>query len=123
MKLFYALRSPQIIVLIVVALVIAFISAHYLFNASVTNAIPWGLLAFATAFIAKSKKDSLILGGLFGFVVSYSFLWFDDKSISTSKVLILIPLIVLPALLGMFCGSLAALLGWTSRQALKKATQ
>lgn len=116
-----SLKSPIILIIILVALVMAFISSHYLFNGSVINAFIWGILAFATSFIAKTKKESLIFGGVFGFVVSYSFLWFDDKSISASKIAILIPLIVLPALFGMFCGILAAWVGWKTKELKSKS--
>jgi hypothetical protein len=50
---------------------------------------------------------------MFGFTVSYAFLWFDNTGTKTvSTVLILIPLIIVPALFGALCGFLAAWLGW-----------
>ena len=103
-----------------VAIVMAFISAKLLFNGSVVNVVPWGILAFATSFLASSKREAWTLGGIFGFVVSYAFLWFDNTGTKTlSTILILIPLIILPALFGALCGFLAAWLGWTLRRLLK----
>jgi hypothetical protein len=101
------------VVVIVVAIAMAFISAKALFNGSILNTIPWGILAFATSFLASSRREAWILGGLFGFIVSYAFLWFDNSGTKTlHTVLILIPLIVAPALFGALCGFLAAWLGW-----------
>ena len=66
-----------------VAIVMAFISAKLLFNGSVVNVVPWGILAFATSFLASSKREAWTLGGIFGFVVSYAFLWFDNTGTKT----------------------------------------
>lgn len=115
------LKLSLVISVVLVALIAAFISAKYLFNGSALNAVPWGILAFASAYVASNKRQAVTIGGVFGFIVSYSFLWFDNKSLTLSKVVILIPLIVLPALFGLLCGSLAAWLGWKSRQTFKKA--
>ncbi len=103
-----------------VALVMAFISAKVLFNGSVANVVPWGILAIATSFLASRRREAWMFGGIFGFVVSYAFLWFDNTDTKTLRlVLILIPLIIAPALFGALCGFLAAWLGWIVRQLFK----
>lgn len=110
-------RSRRVWLVVGAALVMAFISAKFLFNGSVANIAPWGILAFATAFVASNMRQSLILGAIFGFVVSYAFLWFDNTGEKTLyTVLILIPLIVLPALFGALCGLALAWLGWLTRR-------
>jgi hypothetical protein len=117
---FRLIPFPRAVLVIGVAIVMAFISAKLLFNGSVLNAVPWGLLAFATSFLASSKREAWVLGGIFGFVVSYAFLWFDNTDTKTiSTILVLVPLILLPALFGALCGFLAAWLGWTLRQSFK----
>lgn len=113
------MRFTRPFVVFAVAIIMAFLSAKALFNGSVWNVVPWGILAFATAFLALSRRQAWAFGGLFGFVVSYAFLWFDNSGTKTlSTVLILIPLVVLPALFGALCGFLAAWLGWIVRQAV-----
>ncbi len=115
------LRTRQALIDIIVALIIAYISAKFLFHGAVANIIPWGILAFASAFLASNQKEAWKLGGLFGFVVSYSFLWFDNTGIKhVNQIIILIPLVILPSLFGAFCGSSAAWLGWLLRQMLRK---
>jgi hypothetical protein len=113
------MRVYRLAGIVVVALVMAWISAKLLFNGSAWNVVPWGILAAATAYFAASRREAWGLGALFGFVVSYAFLWFDNTStLTASKVLVLVPLIVLPALFGALCGFLAAWLGWLARRAL-----
>lgn len=115
------MRFARVIVVCAAAVIMAFLSAKALFNGSVWNIFPWGILAFATAFLASSRREAWAFGGLFGFVVSYAFLWFDNTGTKTlSTVLVLIPLIILPALFGALCGFLAAWLGWIVRQAVLK---
>ena len=102
------------------AIVMAFLSAKLLFDGSTWNIVPWGILAFATAFLASSRREAWVFGSVFGFVVSYAFLWFDNTGTKTlSTVLVLIPLIILPALFGALCGFLAAWIGWIVRQAVQ----
>ena len=112
--------SYRALLVIGVALVMASISAKVLFNGSVANVMPWGILAIATSFLASRRREAWMFGGIFGFVVSYAFLWFDNTDTKTLRtVLILLPLIIAPALFGALCGFLAAWLGWIGRQLFK----
>jgi hypothetical protein len=114
------MRAYRLAVVMVVALVMAWLSAKVLFNGSIWNVVPWGILAGAAAWFAASRREAWTFGALFGFVVSYAFLWFDNTStLTVAKVLVLVPLIVLPALFGALCGFLAAWLGWLARRALR----
>ena len=96
--------SYRALLVIGVALVMASISAKVLFNGSVANVVPWGILAIATLFLASRRREAWMFGGIFGFVVSYAFLWFDNTDTKTLRtVLILLPLIIAPALFGALC--------------------
>lgn len=109
--------NRRMLLVVFITVVMAYISAKYLFNASTWNVVPWGILAFATAFIASSKHEAWKLGGIFGFGVSYAFLWFDNTSpMNVSKVVFLAVLVVIPALFGLLFGSLLAALGWCIRR-------
>ena len=113
------MRYIRVVVVLVVAIIMAWFSGTVLFNGSAWNTLPWGILAFCTAFLATSRREAWTYGGLFGFVVSYAFLWFNNTGKKTlTSVLILIPLIILPALFGALCGLLAAWLGWIVRRAI-----
>lgn len=112
------MRFIRVAVVLAVAIIMAWLSANVLFNGSAWNTLPWGVLAFLTAFLASSRRQAWALGALFGLAVSYAFLWFNNTSTKTlANIEILIPLIILPALFGALCGALAAWLGWIVRQA------
>jgi hypothetical protein len=115
------MRPLRVGMVVGTAIVMAFLSAKVLFNGTVWNVVPWGILAFATAYLASSRREAWTLGGWFGFVVSYAFLWFDNTGTKTlSTVAVLLPLIIVPALFGALCGFLVAWLGWRVRQAVKR---
>lgn len=103
---------------ILLALVTAFIFAQLNYGGWLPNAVPWGiLLLLVTACLGTSKKDALRLGTVFGFLVSYAYLWFDNRNIhSLTQILILIPLIVLPSFFGLLCGAALGYLGWRLRK-------
>jgi Ni/Fe-hydrogenase subunit HybB-like protein len=114
------MRSFRVWLVIGTAIVMAFLSAKLLFNGTAWNVLPWGILALATAYLASNRREAWAFGGLFGFVVSYAFLWFDNTDTKTlSRVAVLIAVIFVPALFGALCGFLAAWLGWIIRQAVK----
>ncbi|KLU64537.1 hypothetical protein DEAC_c34830 [Desulfosporosinus acididurans] len=85
---------------------------------ALVNAVPWGVLVLlVTAWLGTSKNDSYRMGAVFGFFVSYAYLWFDNQNIhSVTQVLILIPLIILPSLFGLLCGTALGYLGWRIRR-------
>jgi hypothetical protein len=116
-----SLSLPYLLGVAGAAIVMAYISANYLFHGNVLNTIAWGILAFLTAFLASSRREAWEFGGLFGFVVSYAFLWFDNTNQKTlHTVLILIPLIILPACFGLLCGLLLTTAGWYARRLVLK---
>jgi len=111
------IKTKKALVVSIAAVAAAFISAKLLVQGSALVAIPWGILALLCAFTASSKQQALALGGLFGFLVSYSYLWFDDTSrLTAGRAAMLILLITLPALFGLGCGLALSWLGWMLRK-------
>jgi hypothetical protein len=112
--------SKRSLLVVLISLAMGFISGKFLFHGSALNILPWGIIAILTAFIATNKREALTLGAIFGFVMSYSFLWFNNSNIkSLGQVLVLIVLIILPALFGLFCGLAMAWFGWIVRSKLR----
>lgn len=85
----------------------AFVSAHYLFNGSALNVIPWGILALCCGMAAQSKAQAWKLGALLGFSISFFFLWFDKSDHTSAKeffeLLLIIPI---PSVFGAGCGAI-----------------
>src|SRR5581483_12137433 len=90
------------------AVIMGFISGKLLlFNGSAMNVLPWGVLAFATSILAPTRRQALKLGGIFGFIVSFSFLCFNNtgtKTLSAAAVVALLAAVA--ALFGLLCGML-----------------
>lgn len=103
---------------VLIALVTAFIFGRLNIGQLLPNAVPWGILVLlVTALLGTGKCDALRLGAVFGFLVSYAYLWFDNRNIhSVSQVLTLILLIILPAMFGLLCGTALGYLGWRLRR-------
>ncbi|AFM41477.1 hypothetical protein Desaci_2535 [Desulfosporosinus acidiphilus SJ4] len=112
---------------ILLALITAFIFSRFSIaqGKALLNAVPWGIIVLlVTAWLGIGKSDALRLGAVFGFLVSYSYLWFDNQNIhSLTQVLILIPLIVLPSLFGLLCGTGLGYMGWQIRRMFMAKTQ
>lgn len=111
------LKTTRTLLTAVLAIVAGFVSAKWLAQGNPLVVLPWGVLALLAAFIARSKREALTLGGCLGFIASYSYLWFDNTDhLTPSKVAILTLLILLPALFGLLCGLLCSWLGWWVRK-------
>lgn len=110
--------------MVLLALVTAFIFSRLNFEGWLPNAVPWGILALlVTTWLGARRSDALRLGAVFGFIVSYAYLWFDNRNIhSVTQILILIPLCILPSLVGLLCGIALGYLGWLFRQFFVKKT-
>ncbi len=111
--MFKNIKTRKALVIVILAAIAGFISAKYMAQGNPLVTIPWGVLAFGTAFVAANKREALTLGSCVGLVASYSYLWFDHTgALTAAKVAFLILLILLPALFGLVCGLLCAWLGW-----------
>lgn len=108
-------------VAVIVALVMAFVSAKFLFGGSVRNVIPWGLLTLIWGFAATNKSESWKLGAAYGFSLSFFFLWFDKSGhTSLKQFLELVIITALASLFGAFCGALLSRFAYTINRSIKK---
>lgn len=99
------------------ALIVAYISAKCMPQGTPLVTIPWGVIALVIGLYAQNKKQALLLGGLLGFVASYSYLWFDNTS---GKSFLLAAVILLPATFGLLCGLGASWASWSIRWRTKR---
>jgi len=100
------------------AVILAFLSSHYLFNGSVANVIPWGIMAIGCGFLAQGKRHAWKLGAVYGFALSFLFLWLDNTSHKSLKQFFeLLALIPLPSLFGALCGAILSRLAFGLRKA------
>lgn len=103
---------------------LGFVSARYLPQGTALVTIPWGIAAllFGAFSRSRSRTRALLLGAVFGFLASYSYLWFDDTDPSRAgKVLGVALVILLPAAFGALCGAGAAWIGALLGRAVRRS--
>ena len=100
-------------------IVMAFISAHYLFSGDARSVFPWAILALLVGLSTRNRREALYAGGIYGYILSFSFLWFD-KSGPTSlhqfgQLMVVIGLV---SLFGALCGLLLSWLAYSLKSFL-----
>lgn len=110
------------LLVVAVAIAMGYISGHLLFlNGSALNIFPWGVLVVASASIAATKREAIKFGAVSGFVVSFSFLWFNNTDhITLSQALKLTAAAGIAASFGLLCGVALGWLSWKARQIYHK---
>ncbi|HSW74601.1 MAG TPA: hypothetical protein VLG16_01895 [Candidatus Saccharimonadales bacterium] len=111
-----------LILLVFCAVAMGFISGKLLlFNGSAMNVLPWSILAFGASFLAVSKRQSIKFSATFSFVVSFSFLLFNDANINNlAQLLKLILAACVASSFGLLGGVLLGWLGWKARHGFKR---
>jgi len=105
------------LIIIVAAIGMGFVSGRLLLlGGSAMNVLPWGVLTIAASFLGPTKRQAVKLSSVFAFLVSFSFLWFNNTDSKTlSSTLTLVALAAFASLFGLMCGALLGWLGWKIR--------
>jgi hypothetical protein len=105
-------RVLRLLIAAALAVVVGFVSAKYLAQGTALVSVPWGVIALLLGAFSPTRRQALLVGAVFGFLVSYAYLWFDDTSALTpAKAAQLALLIMAPAAFGLLCGAAAAWVG------------
>jgi hypothetical protein len=120
------MTQRRLFVLVILgAIVMGFISGKLLlFNGSALNIFPWGVLAFGVSFLAMSKRQAIKFSAAFSFIVSFSFLLFNNTG--TTNLMQALKLIVAACIassFGLLCGIFIGWLAWNIRRQLKKESR
>ncbi|MDQ4215027.1 hypothetical protein [Microbacterium capsulatum] len=106
---------------VVLALVLGVVSALWLPQGTALVTIPWGLAALLLGASMRRARPALLVGGVFGFVAAYSYLWADDRALPSGvRLLQLALVIVLPAAFGFCCGAAAAWVGGLAARPIRR---
>jgi hypothetical protein len=109
------------LLIILSAILMAFMSAHYIWHGDARNVIPWGILTIGSSLLAATKTQSWKFGAVFGFSVSYCFLWFDNTDpLSLHQFIQLFLIIPLPSLFGALCGALLSRLAFSIKRVARR---
>lgn len=106
---------------IIAALIMSYISSRYLFVGSALSLIPWSILALLCGVLARSKKEAVRLGAVYGFSQTFIFLWIDKAGKITLPQFFILLAIISGLGVVAACGTaVAARLGWMIRLHTRK---
>lgn len=105
----------KIIIAVIISVGLAFVADRYLFVQSALTLIPWSGTGIVLGIFCHTKKESLRLGSLYGFVLSFSFLVFGYEG--DAPIVGRLPFFALLALVGAVGGGVLALIGMLLRRA------
>lgn len=94
--------------------------AKFLFNGSAWNLLPWGLVGVGIGIFARNKKEALVSGALYGFVLS--FLFMVGGYTGAQPLITRFPPFAVLGLVGAVCGAILGVLGSFGRQIIRKAS-
>lgn len=115
-------QRQTLLLVVLCAIVMGFISGKLLlFNGSAANVFPWTVLAFAVSFLAASKRQAIKLSAMFSFIVSFSFLLFNNTGTTTFvQALKLIAAATIASSMGLVGGIPIGWFGWKVRHGFKQ---
>jgi len=115
-------QRQTLILVVLCAIIMGFVSGKLLlFDGSAMNVFPWGILAFAVSFLATSKHQAIKFSAVFSFVVSFSFLLFNNTGTTTLvQAIKLIAAAGIASSFGLLGGMFLGWLGWKIRHGFKK---
>lgn len=108
----------RLFVAIIAGLILGIIGSRYLFVGSFLSLLPWSLVGLATGIYAKTKKEALINGAIYGFVLSLIFMLSGYKG--SRPVFMVLPFFILLGLFGAICGSILGLIGLLIKKVYKR---
>lgn len=99
----------KLFVSIVSGVILGIIGSRYLFVGSWLSLIPWGIVGLLIGSFCVSKKEAIINGAVYGFVLSFVFMWAGYAG--SAPVVTRIPFFSILGIFGSVCGLILALIG------------
>ena len=104
----------KLLVVIVVGALLGVLGARYLFVGSWVSLILWGLVGLALGLWCRSRREALINGAVYGFVISFVFMLAGYAG--EASIISRIPFFAILGLVGAVCGLVLGFLGfWMKR--------
>jgi len=108
----------KIIIVGSVGILLGYVGSKILFVGSGLSLIPWGLVGLATGIYAKNNQEALVNGALYGFLLSFVFMFIGYSG--TVSVFTRIPFFVILGLFGAACGIMLGYIGFLIGKRLKR---
>lgn len=93
------------------------IGSRILFVGSFLSLVPWGLIGLASGIYAKTRKDAIVTGAVYGFLLTFIFMvtGYNGRDALATKIL----LFAVFGVFGAFCGTVLGIAGYFIRVNLK----
>jgi hypothetical protein len=98
------------VVAALVGIFLGVIAANFLFVGSALTLIPWGIAALLIGYFSKGRREALLNGAVYGFILSFVFLLVGYTG--TEPVITRTPFFALLALFGAACGAILSVVGY-----------
>ena len=108
----------MILVAVVLGAVLGLVGSKILFVGSALSLIPWAVAAFTIGYFSETKKEVLIYGGVFGFVLSFVFMLSGYNG--SDSVFSKIPFFILFGIFGAICAAVWSFIAFFVRSILNK---
>lgn len=102
---------------VVVGAILGFLNARVLLVGSAMSLIPWAIAGLIVGWFAKSKKQSLVVGAIYGFFLSFVFMVAGYNG--TRPLIQVIPFFIGLGIFGALCGLVLSFIGCSTRKLLK----
>lgn len=94
------------------------INSRFIFVGSGISLIPWGILGLFVGWMARSKKEALLSGIVYGFVLSFAFM--ATGYTGSAPFVTRIPFFTILGLFGALCGAILGIVGLLLKNLLIK---
>lgn len=110
----------NIVLVLIVGAILGIATPKFLYLGPLFSLPPWGLIGLVNGVYAKTKKDALTTGVVYGFVFSFIFiiLGYADGGV---LILTRVPLVVIIGAFGPFYGAVLGLIGYLLKRLLKSS--
>src|SRR5689334_5886957 len=87
----------------VVGIVLGIVGAHYLFVGSALSLIPWCIAGLAIGAFCVGRREALLVGTIYGFLLAFSFMLSGYEG--SQPVMVVVPFFLILGLFGGVCGA------------------
>jgi hypothetical protein len=100
----------------IIGTVLGVIGSRYLFVGSGLTLIPWGVIGIVLGWWSANRKEALVNGSVYGFLLAFSFMLAGYQG--SAPIISRIPFFAILGLVGAICGLTLAAVGYYAKKKL-----
>ena len=107
--------NMRVIIAALIGAVLGFVGSRILFVGSALSLLPWGFFGLINGIFSRRKKEALMSGVVYGFILSFIFMVAGYNG--SRSLLTVIPFFILLGIFGAVCGGVLGMVGFYSKKA------